>query len=176
MFNQQLELAKVGKWVADAFIQWKCPELISQTIVEFNNRFTARIADGCYRHSNHKGTIRLSLPTWPHLNDKQKRIVAIHEAAHVVVHYRYMRSQPAHGLRWQLLMWQMGLNPDRCMALDHQTSIKRKKTQQYRVNCLCPDGTIIGPVRAKRLQSGESQYKCTRCGTIFDKYATIHKI
>jgi SprT protein len=93
-----------------------------------------------------------------------------HEVAHLVafclwppVRGRHNEHSRPHGIYWQSVMMEFGLEPKRTHAFDVANSrCYTKKTYEY--SCACREKIILGSVRHNRINKGYV-YLCGKCGT-----------
>ena len=132
------------------------PDLIR---IEFNNRMTRAIGRAEYKHPCDY-CIKLSAPLWPRASEAERRNTVIHEACHLIDHYR--TGTMSHGVSWRRLMQNCGESPDRCHSVDRTGLIRKRKRHEY--TCGCNNrGGFITPIKAKRIEQGRS-YFCKSCG------------
>lgn len=155
-------MKEIHEWICHAL---KCTNTFNKLNiqVEFNNRFTCRMGDASFQKTatGHRAIIRLSGPLWPRATQEQRRNTVIHEACHIIDAYLNGGSGSPHGRNWKSLMRQCGIsNPSACHNVD-RTGLKRN-TKNYLARCGCRTHTI-GKIRAKRIMSGEANYRCLKC-------------
>src|SRR5574343_346888 len=123
--------------------------------VEFNNRFTSRIADARYYSSIKYGVIRISSKLWNRLPLEEQINTVVHETCHIAVKYLYGNKASSHGWTWKSLMLKCGQNPSRCAKVDRTGLVST-----FGVQCSC--GVLnIGRTQYRRFLGGK-KYRCKR--------------
>jgi SprT protein len=90
--------------------------------------------------------------------DKYMASTVPHEVAHMVEFALYGTS--GHARVWKNIMRRFGCNPSRCHSYDQLKTASGK--DRPKVKCGCGEREI-GPIKYKRLVSGESSYICGKC-------------
>jgi len=107
-------------------------------------------------------TIRLNLEILndPRYTEDMIKQTIPHEVAHIACMQFWPTENVAHGYKWQRMMVRIGLKPDRC----HQYETKKaRQTKKYRYTCGCSSPLMMGATRHRRMQNGESFYRCSIC-------------
>lgn len=161
--------------IREAFIRLGYPELNDRVRVEWNPRFSSKMGDARYI-SMTNCRIRLSEPLWPRATEAERRHTAIHEACHIVVGHEYSlnylsseRPKP-HGKEWKEKMIECGEAPTRCHNVD--TNGVKNSRKKFVYHCDCPGEAKIhrvGPVKHRRIQTGQQYYICKKCKGILRK-------
>nr|WP_314263043.1 SprT family zinc-dependent metalloprotease [uncultured Moellerella sp.] len=85
-----------------------------------------------------------------------------HELAHLLVHRCFGRKNISpHGKEWKWMMSEiLGVTPQRT----HQFSVDSVKSATFTYQCACLQQHELTLRRHNKVQRGESQYRCQRCG------------
>jgi len=158
----QAEKIKAALSIKKALDKWGYPELLAKITISFNNRFRSRAGDATWHKAASTGSVRLSAPLWPHMSETERYDTVIHEAAHIVTmtNQGYSRYGKPHGSDWKRLMWQMGLDGERCHSIDVYKLGISKRLTRYLCECGCRTHEF-GPTVAKRIAL--RPYKCQVC-------------
>jgi predicted SprT family Zn-dependent metalloprotease len=119
------------------------------------------MGDARWDERRQTGRIRLSAVLWPKASPAEREEVVVHETCHII---DWLRHGPEgwHGPEWRNLMMRCGYpEPKRGHAVDRAAILARRRRAHplVRLYCGCPDGVLLGPVIAKRIQNGEI-YRC----------------
>lgn len=138
--------------------------------VEWNRRFTRRIADAVYFPAQSKGRIRLSTKLFPLLSSDQQLDTIRHEYAHLVVHYRHGWNLPAHGDVWKRIARRVGATPEATLK-DVPAAMRQFDRQQKRYEYYCPCGIthIFTANRVGRMKNGKGRI-CKQCRTLINPH------
>ena len=138
--------------------------------VEWNRRFTRRIADAVYFPAQSKGRIRLSTKLFHLLSPEQQRDTIRHEYAHLVVHYRHGWNLPAHGDVWKRIARRVGATPEATLK-DVPMAMRKFDRQQKRYEYDCPCGFthIFTANRIGRMKNGNARI-CRTCKAIINPH------
>jgi SprT protein len=120
------KVSPIKEWIWFACGQNEVEELAQTIIIEWNSRFTRRMADAFYCPATYRARIRLSIPLWPRASEEQRRETIIHEVCHCVVWYKHGLLVLAHGGQWKQAMLRCGLEPVRCHSID-RTGLARSR-------------------------------------------------
>jgi len=170
------EFNNAAQIIHECLHKWNCPELVSKVNIDFNLRFRSRAGDGLWNNRTGTGRVRFSVPIWPHMTEADRRNTIIHEIAHVVVYYKHFEQKKKspwigkpkpHGIRWKMLMWEMGEDADRCHNVDTVKLGISKRRKRYEAKCSCMTHRF-GPTVAKRIRTGAKHYRCNRCKNPID--------
>ena len=96
-------------------------------------------------------------------NPDQLKQTYLHELAHVVQRKRhgYDKRVKSHGIEWQRIMRDFGLNPDRCHSMD--VSAYKSKRKRFLYKCGCQTHALSS-IRHNKMLRGQARYSCTQCG------------
>jgi len=107
------------------------------------------------------------------LNENTKEMISQttgHEYAHLVAFCLWPPSKGRkneysrpHGIYWQIVMREFGLEPRRTHSFNVSNSMCYTK-KAYEYSCACRDKIIVGSVRHNRINKGYV-YLCSKCGT-----------
>lgn len=179
-----MNLKEAKEIVREVFNLWGCPEL--KYNMYWNFRLTSTGGKARYRLVN--GKVEYEIELSPNIflaaeklgKSDQQRITVIHEAAHIAAHHLTVKKyKDYYGLReayrlggkvghkglWRTLMYEMGLEPDRCHNIDAVKAgvvKQRKRNKRITVLCGCTNGVEITKNRYTRMLNGKG-YRCMKC-------------
>jgi SprT protein len=167
-----MEDQHIREWIRFACERNGVPQLAQKIVVEWNSRFTRRLADGMWSATRKLGRIRLSSPLWGRVSEEEQRTTVIHETCHVIVFRQHGNAAP-HGPEWRQAMRNCGLEPISTHNVD-RTGLARK--QRRFILCDCPRETkcrisarVVGQLRAGR------ELWCEKCGLRLDRNAAVEE-
>lgn len=149
-----------------------CPELAQFIRVEWNARFSRRIADcqyiGSIKDPCPRVKIRFSTKLWPSMSQEDREDTVLHEVAHAIDSYlngnAYIRAQDrsGHGRSWQRIAIKIGAKSER-YADDEVAAFAKyaRKMTYYQIPCLCRIHTI-SKHKLTKMRKGYG-YRCKFC-------------
>jgi len=150
------------KWLAEAretvgctFANFDLCFLVDDIYVSFNDRFTSKGGDANFT----KKRIRLSLPLWSRMSEKERYETTVHETCHIVVRQKYGYRVKPHGHEWKMAMLQSGINPERCHNVD-LTGLRQRRPR-FPAQCACRTH-LITSIKMNRILQGRN-YMCIYC-------------
>ena len=162
------DMEQIRSWIRFACEVNGVPELAEMIVVEWNNRFTRKLADALHSPSRNLARIRLSIPLWPRATEQQRRDTVIHETCHVIVFRQYPTAR-SHGSEWKEAMLNCGVEPVPSHSVD-RTGLIRRQRRFVLVDCPQTEKCGIGTRIFARLKRGEELW-CKKCGLKLDRKA-----
>lgn len=134
----------------------KSRNIVVGTKIQFNNRFSARLADASYW----KNEIRISVKLWFHkdCNNKTREETLVHEFCHLLVgaiNKKTGKKNTAHGKLWKDLMRGFGYEPNIYHNIGGETR------RPYRAICSCRTYNLSA-IKYRRMRQGNN-YVCKKC-------------
>lgn len=86
-----------------------------------------------------------------------------HEVAHIACYQLFPQERVSHGPRWQIIMLQLGLSPERCH--NYEVTPVRKHKRPYIYVCDCGAPHRLTSHKHNKIERG-ARYTCVFCRSI----------
>lgn len=134
---------------------------------EWSNRLSSSLGNAQYATQH----IKFAAKLWKRASLEERHQVIVHEVCHIIAgqlvkrdpHIKYQLGRDGHGILWQKLMKECGLQPDVCHTVN--TAGVRRKANIYLATCNCSGKAWqITSHRVTKMLRGTT-YFCKACGT-----------